>query len=281
MTDLREYILQQMKVKPTIDPDKEIRARIDFIKRSIMNSRRKGIVLGISGGQDSTLVGKLSQMAVSELREETGDTGYKFFALLLPYGEQRDIQDAYSATRFIQADEVINFNIKDSVDAIDNTFADIAKSNSSNSETTLKPLSDFHKGNAKARIRMTVQYAYAGEHSLLVVGCDHSAENVSGYFTRHGDDAADIVPIFGLNKRQGAQLLEALDAPEKLYTKIPIADLLDGNPEQSDEESLGMTYNEIDDYLEGRNVSLDLAEKLESRFILTDFKRHMPLNMYS
>ena len=76
-------------------------------------------------------------------------------------------------------------------------------------------ISDFHKGNTKARTRMIAQYALAGEHNYLVIGTDHGAESVTGFFTKYGDGGADILPLFGLNKRQNRQILKELGAEER------------------------------------------------------------------
>ena len=117
-------------------------------------------------------------------------------------------------------------------------------------------ISDFHKGNTKARTRMIAQYALAGEHNYLVIGTDHGAESVTGFFTKYGDGGADILPLFGLNKRrQNRALLAELGAPARVWEKVPTADLLDGQPRgRTDEDELGLTYDQIDDYLEGREV---------------------------
>ncbi|MBX4298572.1 NAD(+) synthase, partial [Mycobacterium tuberculosis] len=88
-------------------------------------------------------------------------------------------------------------------------------------------LSDFNKGNVKARTRMITQYAIAGQEGLLVIGTDHAAEAVTGFFTKYGDGGAGRLPLAGLSKRQGRSLLKELGADERLYLKVPTADLLD------------------------------------------------------
>src|SRR5690606_37457700 len=106
-------------------------------------------------------------------------------------------------------------------------------------------LSDFNRGNIKARMRMVTQYALAGHRRMLVIGTDHAAEAVTGFFTKFGDGAADVITLAGLSKRQGRMLLQQLGAPERLYTKVPTADLLDGRPGRSDEDELGVSYEHI------------------------------------
>ena len=123
---------------------------------------------------------------------------------------------------------------------------------------------------------MIAQYALAGEHNLLVIGTDHAAEAVTGFYTKYGDGGADILPLSGLTKRQGRELLHAIHAPEQLISKVPTADLLDNKPNQADETELGLSYQIIDDYLEGHDVAPDDARALEDRFLATHHKRRMP-----
>lgn len=270
MEALQKKIVEEMKVNPKIIVEKEIRLSIDFIKSYLKKHLFiKTLVLGISGGQDSTLVGKLAQMAINELREETGDSVYQFLAIRLPYGEQADEQDAMDAIAFINADTILSVDVKPTVDA---GIAALKKSGVS--------ISDFNKGNIKARERMIVQYAIAGAYNGTVLGTDHSAESITGFFTKFGDGGTDLNPIFRLNKRQGRLLLKALDAPEHLYLKIPTADLEDNKPGLSDEVALGVTYDDIDDYLEGKEVSKEIAEKIESWYLKTQHKRHLPITIF-
>ena len=261
--------IHELGVKPTIDPTEEIRKSIDFMKAYLKKYPfLKTFVLGISGGQDSTLAGRLAQLTMEEMREETKDESYQFIAVRLPYGEQADEEDAKAALDFIQPDVSLRVNIKPAVDAQVQVLSEAGVE-----------ISDFNKGNIKARQRMITQYAVAGERAGAVLGTDHAAENITGFFTKFGDGGADILPLFRLNKRQGKQLLQALNAPEKLYTKIPTADLEDGKPMIADEVALGVTYNEIDDYLEGKEVPAQAQEKIEAWWNKTQHKRHLPISV--
>lgn len=261
-------IINQLHVKPVIEPMEEIRERVEFLKDYFRHAGSKGFVLGISGGQDSALAGRLAQMAVEELRAEEYEA--IFIAVRLPYGEQKDEADAQRALDFIQPDKTVVFNIKDAVDALAQTYAIGLK----------KELSDFHKGNAKARIRMTAQYAIAGEHGCLVIGTDHAAEAVTGFFTKYGDGGADVLPLAGLTKRQGRLLLAALDAPREIYLKTPTADLLDDNPQQADEAELGVSYELIDDFLEGKSVNQTAKDTIMLQYVLTQHKRELPATKF-
>lgn len=265
---LQEQIIKALNVKPKIDPSEEIAARKQFLKDYIKKAHAKGLVLGISGGQDSTLAGRLAQLAVEELRNE----GYeaKFVAVRLPYGVQLDEDDAQKALEFIKPDESITFNVKPTVDVITEQYK----------AATGLELSDFNKGNAKARLRMIAQYAIGGDYGLLVIGTDHAAEAVTGFYTKYGDGGADVLPLSGLSKRQGRQLLQELGAEERLYLKVPTADLLDKKPQQSDETELGISYEVIDDYLEGKEVKKEDADKIEKQYLKTEHKRQMPASMH-
>lgn len=266
---LQSQIMRELHVTPEIQPRDEIRKRVDFLKNYLLKTKAKGYVLGISGGQDSTLAGRLAQMAVEELRIEGTDA--LFVAVRLPYGIQQDEEDAQRSLDFIKADRETVFNIKVPVDEVQNEY---------NSSYDGDPLSDYHKGNVKARMRMIAQYAIGGMEGLLVIGTDHAAEAVTGFFTKYGDGGADILPLTGLTKRQGKALLKELGAEDRLYLKVPTADLLDQKPGQADETELGITYDELDDYLEGKPVSKEVAEKIERRYIITEHKRRPPVSMF-
>jgi NAD+ synthase len=206
---------------------------------------------------------------MTELRAETGDDSYQFIAVRLPYGEQADEADAMAAIDFMQADQTVRVNIKDSVDAM--TVA---------VEANDLKVSDFNKGNIKARARMIAQYAIAGAKAGAVIGTDHAAEAITGFYTKYGDGGADLTPLTGLNKHQGAAMLRELGAPAKLYEKVPTADLEEDRPALADEVALGVTYSNIDDYLSGKTVPDDVAEKIENWFTKTVHKRHMPATVF-
>ena len=267
---LQETIIQQLGVKPVIDPEEEIRKSIDFLKDYLKkHSFLKTYVLGISGGQDSTLAGRLAQLAIEEMRAETGDASYQFIAVRLPYGVQADEDDAQRALAFIQPDVSLVVNIKESADAMTKAV-----------KATGATVSDFNKGNIKARSRMIAQYALAGSYKGAVVGTDHAAENVTAFFTKFGDGGADILPLYRLNKRQGKQLLAALGADSALYEKVPTADLEEEKPGIADEVALGVTYNEIDDYLEGKTISDQAKARIESWWHKGEHKRHLPITIF-
>ncbi|MBN3172296.1 ammonia-dependent NAD(+) synthetase [Pectobacterium brasiliense] len=267
---LQNDIITALGVKSSIDPAQEIRVSVDFLK-NYLNAHPfvTSLVLGISGGQDSTLTGKLCQTAITELRNETGNSRYQFIAVRLPYGVQADEADCQDAIAFIQPDRVLTVNIKSAIEASEATLRAIGVE-----------LSDFVKGNEKARERMKAQYSIAGMNAGLVVGTDHAAEAVTGFFTKYGDGGTDINPIFRLNKRQGKALLRELGCPSHLYTKAPTADLEEDRPSLPDEVALGVTYEKIDDYLEGKQIEAKDAAIIENWYRKTEHKRRPPITVF-
>lgn len=265
MSAMQSDIIAALGVATSIDPEAERNRRVQFLVDYLAATGAKGYVLGISGGQDSTLAGRLAQLAV-EQRRAAGEDAI-FVAVRLPHGVQSDEDDAQLALQFVQPDETVTVDIAPATAAMSNAVADALGGGG---------LGDFNKGNVKARMRMIAQYAIAGERNLLVVGTDHAAENITGFFTKHGDGAADLVPLAGLNKRQGAAVLKHLGADPRLWEKVPTADLEEDRPALPDEEALGVTYADIDDYLEGKQVPREAAERLEHLWRVGQHKRHLP-----
>ena len=267
MRKMQEQIIDALKVSPNIEPKEEVEKRVKFIHDFMQKTGMKVLVLGISGGQDSTLAGRLCQLAVEQRRRETNDDDYQFIAVSLPYGTQADESDAMEAINdFIKPDKTMRVNIKPATDAMVESL-----------EEAGAEISDFNKGNIKARERMIVQYAIAGQYRGAVVGTDHAAEAVTGFYTKFGDGGADITPLSGLDKRQGKTLLKYLQAPANLYEKTPTADLEDDKPMRADEAALGVCYEDIDNYLEGHEIAEKAAEKIEDWYKKTRHKRHQPI----
>lgn len=260
----QQRIIAALDVHPTIDPPAELERRVGFLVDYLAATGAKGYVLGISGGQDSTLAGRLAQLAV-ERRRAAGEEA-QFVAVRLPYGVQRDEADAQMALDFIRADRETVVDVKPGVDELEREV-----------ETAIGEVVDYHKGNVKARARMIVQYAIAGQLGMLVLGTDHAAEAVTGFYTKHGDGGADVLPLAGLTKGQGKELLRLLEAPDRLWQKEPTADLLDGKPGQADEAELGLSYEQIDAFLQGADVEPEVAERIVERYERSEHKRRMPV----
>ncbi|MGX7052006.1 ammonia-dependent NAD(+) synthetase [Leuconostoc palmae] len=270
MRTLQSQIIANLKVQPSINPLFEIERSVNLLKQYLLhNPQYQTYVIAISGGQDSTLAGKLAKIAIEELNASHDESLYQLIAVRQPYGEQLDEADAQEALTFINPDIILTTNIKAATDAMTSSLR----------ESGLI-VNDMSKGSIKPKVRMIAQYAIAREHNGVVIGTDHASEAFAGFFTKYGDGGTDINPLWRLNKRQGRQMLVALQAPKTLYEKIPTADLEDKHPLLADETALGVTYNEIDDYLEGKSVEESVANKIESLYLNSEHKRHEPINVY-
>lgn len=270
MQNSQQEIARTLGVKQQINAQQEIDSRARFLADYLLQSQSSGLLIAVSGGQDSALAGRLARLAVNICNDTIRNTRhkgqYQLLAVHLPHGKQIDAEDATIALNFIDPDIQLKINIKPTIKSFRKTFNKYA------------PITDFNLGNAKARMRMVFQYAIAAHYNMLVVGTDHAAEALVGFFTKYGDGAADILPLAGLTKSQGAKLLAYMNAPSVLYTKTPTADLLERNPQRPDEDELGITYAQIDAYLTQKNLPEDIINKIELLYARTAHKRAMPVS---
>lgn len=260
---LQQQIRVELQVPDGFDAAGEAERRIAFLAEYLRTSGASGYVLGISGGVDSTVAGRLAQLAC----EQAGGT---FTAVRLPYAVQADESDAQAALDFISPTSTLTVNIASATDALHSAIELPGGYASPAAE-------DFVKGNTKARMRMTAQYAIAGALGGLVLGTDHAAEAVMGFYTKFGDGACDVAPLFGLNKRRVRAVGAQLGAPQALTGKAPTADLEDDRPGLPDEVALGVSYEQIDDYLEGGEVGEQARSTIESAYLRTAHKRALPV----
>jgi NAD+ synthase len=265
----QEMIINTLGVTSAFNVAAEARRRIEFLSTYLQASGLSAYVLGISGGVDSLAAALLAQRAVEELRA----AGYEatFLAVRLPYGAQADESDAQWALETIQPDEIRTVDIKPAADAMLNSIkhAGVAVGDAGRE--------DFLLGNIKARQRMIAQFALAGARRGLVIGTDHAAEALMGFFTKFGDGAADILPLSGLNKRRVRALAAHLGAPRELVDKVPAADLENLAPLRPDEEAYGVTYDQIDDFLEGRKIDEAARARILHMHSGTAHKRALPV----
>jgi NAD+ synthase len=277
----RQLIITEMKVLPEIDVSFEIKRRILFIKKQLVQSGLKNLILGISGGVDSSTCGRLAQIAIDELNQEqsaNAGNSYQFIAIRLPYGVQADEDDAQLALSFIKPNQCLTTNILAATDGLHNEV--INAMTAANTLNASEAQIDFSKGNVKARSRMVMQYHIAGIIGGLVLGTDHSAENITGFFTKWGDGACDLAPLFGLSKRQVRSLARELGAPSLLIDKAPTADLEELAPGKKDEEALGVSYEQLDDFLEGKAVSQEVLSHIVHIYKKTQHKRQAIPTIY-
>ncbi|WP_312257602.1 ammonia-dependent NAD(+) synthetase [Stutzerimonas nitrititolerans] len=272
MHSRQQEIAAALNVRPPFDGPAAIRAEIDsrvsFIQDCLRESGLKTLVLGISGGVDSTTAGLLAQRAVEGMRAAGEGDDYRFIAVRLPYQVQHDEAEAQLAVDTIQPDECHTVNIGAAVQGL------------SRATEALEPLSagarDFVLGNTKARMRMVAQYTIANARQGLVIGTDHAAEAVMGFFTKFGDGACDLTPLAGLVKGQVREIAAALGAPAQLVKKVPTADLEELKPGKPDEDAYGVTYLEIDAFLQGFEVSEEAARIIVETYDKSRHKREMP-----
>jgi NAD+ synthase len=201
----------------------DISNRIEvWLDTKLAQSGANGVVIGLSGGVDSSVVAALASRALGNQR---------VLGLILPCdSNSKDAERARIVAK--------NLGIKtDTVDLAPafRCFGDALP------EADKKTL-----GNLKSRLRMLTLYYYANMNNSLVLGTSNKTEIAIGYFTKYGDSAADLEPIGGLYKTQVLELAKHIEIPEEIISSPPTAGLWDG---QTDESEIGMSYAELDDIL--------------------------------
>ncbi|MFC4776185.1 ammonia-dependent NAD(+) synthetase [Paenibacillus sp. GCM10023252] len=264
MSSLQREIIERLGVQPQIDPSVEVRRRVDFLKEYVRKAGTTGLLIAISGGIDSAVAAGLCKLATDELSAESGRE-YMTLGVFQPYGEQVDISDSYAVAEAFGLKHKVETNIAEAVDEIA-----LEVEHSFKSIDMPRHISRGGKGNVKARTRMVMQYALAFDLNLLVVGTDHASEAITGFYTKWGDGAVDITPLSSLNKRQVRLLAAELGVPRSVLDKAPTAGLWEG---QTDEDELGIKYDDNSDYLEGKDVPAEVREKLEKQYLKTEHKR--------
>lgn len=213
----------------------------NWIVNKVKDAKADGVVLGMSGGIDCCTVAKLCQNKI------------KIHLILMPYGDVRD------TIAYKNAMELINkfnfeYHIYDIKPAVDELT--IPKEQSSSKL-------ELVRANIKPRVRMTYLYEYAGLNNLLVIGTGNLSERTIGYFTKWGDGACDINPLGNITKREVYILAKYLQIPDSIINAKPSADLWEG---QTDEDEIGISYEQIDNYiLNGTSGNNDIDKKIQER----------------
>jgi NAD+ synthase len=262
-------IIAALNVAPVFDAAAEVERRVAFLADYLRGTGLKALVLGISGGVDSLVAGCLAQRAVERLRAD--GHAATFIAMRLPYGVQKDEAEAQRSLEVIAPDRTLTVDIRPAADAMlaalkagELGFRDAAHE-------------DFVLGNIKARQRMIAQFAVAGANDGIVIGTDHAAEALMGFFTKFGDGAADVTPLSGLNKRRVRALAQQLGAPQELVFKVPTADLESLVPQKPDEDAFGVSYAQIDDFLEGKPIAAAARDIILATHRKSAHKRALPV----
>ncbi|HIY41956.1 MAG TPA: ammonia-dependent NAD(+) synthetase [Candidatus Nocardiopsis merdipullorum] len=268
LSPARREIIRALDVSADFDVHAEIDRRIAFLAERLTTTGTTALVTGVSGGLDSLVAGRLCRLAVDRVRHQGHDAEY--VAMRLPYGTQKDEDDAARAMDFTAPDRRLTVDVRPVSDVMAETLR--AAGMTYDSDTA----EDFVLGNIKARQRMIAQYAVSGGLRGLVVGSDHAAEAVTGFFTKYGDGGVDLLPLAGLTKRRVRAVATELGADDDLVNKVPTADLESLSPQKTDEEAIGLTYEQIDDFLEGLPVENRVEEMLVKQYRSSAHKRALP-----
>lgn len=236
--------------------EEKINYTVEWLREQVKVSGTKGIVVGLSGGIDSAVVGNLIKKAFPE----------NSLGVILPCKSiSKDAEDAYKLAESANLKH-IEINL---MEAHDSLLAGI--NNAMNDECSENDR--LMDANLRARLRMTTLYGIANKLGYLVAGTDNAAEVVTGYFTKYGDGGVDILPIANLTKREVYDWARYFGVPDSIINRPPSAGLWEG---QTDENEMGTTYNMIDDYIEGKEIpekDKEIIERLNRR---SEHKRNMP-----
>ena len=212
----------------------------NYLQKYLVKSKLQKYVLGVSGGFDSALVLALAKNAVGE---------QNVLAYILPIHSLEE--DAKLAIALCE-----KLNVAYQVIDLSHAYDELIKSyNFDNNKFVEASLQ-----NVKVRLRMVTLYAYAQVHQALVLGTDNASERYVGYFTKHGDGAADIMPIFHLLKSEVYEAAKLLGLPDQNINKVPSAGL---SPLQNDEDDFGFTYKELDDFLLKKKITKESKKKIQ------------------
>ena len=205
-----------------------------WLRDEIAKSGASGIILGLSGGIDSSVLAALG-------REALGRSGV--LGVIMPCrSNPQDEEDARLLAEAVDV-EFMRVDLSGTFDTLCGSIG--------------QDLGSLVKSNMKARLRMTTLYALGQSKGLLVCGTSNRSEYETGYFTKYGDSGSDLMPLASFLKRDIRAMARVLGVPEKIITKAPSAGLYDG---QTDEGDMGFTYDILDEYLASGNIS-DLTAK--------------------
>lgn len=245
-------------------------ATINWIKEWFEkeSGNAKGVIVGISGGKDSTVVANLCVKALGKDR---------VYGVLMPQGEQKDIDDAIEVCESLKINYQI-VNIENIVYELENRirYSKNFKYKNYGTNQRIKTFDNFHPLckqsliNIPPRIRMTVLYAIGQDMGYRVVGTGNASESAVGYTTKWGDNANDFNPIAVYTTEELIKMGEILNIPDHLIHKVPF----DGLCGKTDEENLGISYKDINDYITlGHCENKEIEERIKEKKINSLHKR--------
>lgn len=227
---------------------------VAWIRERVNAAGCRGVVLGLSGGLDSSVVAVLCRRAFPQ----------NTLAVIMPcHSLDEDVEHARAvAERFSITTQTVVLD--DSYDSLLQTLPD-----EKSSPETVR----LAQANLKARLRMLTLYYIANQLGYMVVGSGNRSERALGYFTKYGDGGVDIQPLGDLLKARVKELAQTLGIPRPIIDKPPSAGLWKG---QTDEEELGLSYAEIDRYLASGEASAEIKQRLQAMIAAAEHKRQPP-----
>lgn len=232
---------------------KEIMARVAWIKEMLEESGAKGIVLGMSGGKDSAIVGILCRMATPNV------TG-----IIMPCESKRNYtEDKDDAILLCEKYDIKTLEVD--LTPVKECFRNLVEDLDENQN----PMA---YANMNPRLRMITLYNYAQRKGYLVAGTGNRSEVTMGYFTKWGDGAYDLNPIGDLTVEEIYKLLRYLECPLSIIEKAPSAALFEG---QTDEQEMGVTYADLDRYILTGEATPEVKEKIENAKRRSAHKKHL------
>lgn len=236
------------------------KAYVDYLVRWLEEMRQnvyqlEGYVLGISGGIDSAVCAHLIKRTGAPVR---------LFMLPTAVNDPNDLRDGAQLAEQLSL-PIETISIQPMFDTVCETL-----------KTQLNPYAEREGvlwGNLMARLRMVSLYTIAQSYKAVVIGTDNAAEYYTGYFTKYGDGAADVLPLARLSKGEVYELARYLGVVETIINKAPSAGLWQG---QTDEDEMGVSYAEIDAFLKGKTVSKEAQERIDFWHQRSHHKRCLP-----
>ena len=220
---------------------------VEWLRESVKEANCKGIVYGLSGGVDSAVIAALSKLAF----------GDESLAIMMPINSS--FEDEIDAKLVID-----KFNLNAIKVDLSRTYSEFV-------EVVEKGDNQMAYANVKPRLRMTTLYYYAQLKGYLVVGTSNKSEFTVGYFTKYGDSGSDLMPLVDFTKKEIFELARYLEIPDKIIQKPPSAGLFE---DQTDEDEMGFTYNDLEKYINNEKIDERIEEKINRMVKISEHKRN-------